>query len=328
MKNNEYFNKIADGYTLFGYQLNPKLIYFPSPNVRLEAGVFAWKDFGNAAYSQITPTFTLKYEKNNFAFLFGTLEGSLTHRLIEPLYDFERVIYDRLEHGVQFIYSHRYFAIDTWINWEKMVYRGSPFQEVLTAGASGRLKVVDNQYWKINFPLQILTSHQGGQITTANLPALTLVNGTAGLHISKQLSTNGFFRNARMEHYYVFSKDLVPSPRPFQQGKGTYLNLALSTAWLEIMGSYWLGNAYVPSRGGPLYSSVSSSHSNEGHTEKLRELFILRLMHNTRLSEKLLLSARAEPFYDFNSQEIEFSFGLYLNYKPMFLLKKEIVAHD
>ncbi|MFL5728405.1 MAG: hypothetical protein ACJ75J_02855, partial [Cytophagaceae bacterium] len=26
-KDNEYFNQIVDGYTLFGYQFNPKLIY-------------------------------------------------------------------------------------------------------------------------------------------------------------------------------------------------------------------------------------------------------------------------------------------------------------
>ena len=43
-KNNEYFNKIADGYTLFGYHLNPELIYYPAPFVRLEAGVLLWKD--------------------------------------------------------------------------------------------------------------------------------------------------------------------------------------------------------------------------------------------------------------------------------------------
>ena len=32
-KNNEYFNKIADGYTLFGYQVNPEIVFFPSENI-------------------------------------------------------------------------------------------------------------------------------------------------------------------------------------------------------------------------------------------------------------------------------------------------------
>ena len=55
-KNNEYFNKISDGYTLFGYQLNPDILFFPSENVMLRAGLFAWKDFGNTDYSRISPT--------------------------------------------------------------------------------------------------------------------------------------------------------------------------------------------------------------------------------------------------------------------------------
>src|SRR5919112_1544823 len=52
-RNNEYFNDIADGYTLFGYHLNPKLVYFPAPFVRLEGGVFLWQDFGNNRFTQI-----------------------------------------------------------------------------------------------------------------------------------------------------------------------------------------------------------------------------------------------------------------------------------
>jgi hypothetical protein len=87
-KNNEYFNTTIDGYTLFGYQLNPYLSYHISKNVRLDAGVYLQKDFGNTNYSQTVPTLSLKVRKDNFNFIFGTLESSLNHQLIEPLYDF------------------------------------------------------------------------------------------------------------------------------------------------------------------------------------------------------------------------------------------------
>ena len=56
-KDNEYFNKIADGYTLFGTQLNPQLVYYPLKELRLEAGVFLWKDFGNPTLKQVRPTY-------------------------------------------------------------------------------------------------------------------------------------------------------------------------------------------------------------------------------------------------------------------------------
>ena len=45
-KNNEYFNDIADGFTLFGYQFNPYLSYQPLKNVRFDVGLYLQKDFG------------------------------------------------------------------------------------------------------------------------------------------------------------------------------------------------------------------------------------------------------------------------------------------
>ena len=57
-KNNEYFNDIADGYTLFGYHLHPKLVYFPAGFIRLEAGALLWQDFGTSRFHQVRPTFT------------------------------------------------------------------------------------------------------------------------------------------------------------------------------------------------------------------------------------------------------------------------------
>ena len=100
-KNNEYFNDIADGYTLFGYQFYPSLAYFPAENVRIDAGIYLQKDFGASGFQTIAPTFSLKVKKGDWNIIFGNLDGGLNHRLIEPLYDFERVLNDRLETGLQ-----------------------------------------------------------------------------------------------------------------------------------------------------------------------------------------------------------------------------------
>lgn len=96
-KNNEYFDTIIEGYTLLGYQINPFVSYHLAKNIRLDAGAYFQKDFGNQDFSTIAPTLSLKIQKKPFRLIFGNLEGSLNHRLIEPLYDFERVINSRLE---------------------------------------------------------------------------------------------------------------------------------------------------------------------------------------------------------------------------------------
>src|ERR1017187_1065087 len=84
VRNYEYFNPIQAGFTLFGYALNPRVAYMPNKYLRLEAGIYARKDFGNENYTIVQPTFTVKASKNGFSMLIGNTEGILNHRLIEP----------------------------------------------------------------------------------------------------------------------------------------------------------------------------------------------------------------------------------------------------
>ena len=78
-------NKIADGYTLFGTQLTPQLVYYPAPALRLEAGVFLWKDFGNPVLQQVRPTYRATWTRGTNQFVFGNLRAHLHHAYIEPL---------------------------------------------------------------------------------------------------------------------------------------------------------------------------------------------------------------------------------------------------
>ena len=55
-KNNEYFNDITDGYTLFGYQLNPYVAYRAGEHVRLDVGVYLQQDFGNDEFDYLDVT--------------------------------------------------------------------------------------------------------------------------------------------------------------------------------------------------------------------------------------------------------------------------------
>ena len=78
-KDNEYFNDIVQGYTLFGTQLNPQLVYYPTKDLRLEAGVFLWKDFGNPQLKQVRPTYRVTWTKGNQQFIFGNIQPHLNH---------------------------------------------------------------------------------------------------------------------------------------------------------------------------------------------------------------------------------------------------------
>ncbi|WP_246853525.1 hypothetical protein [Rufibacter aurantiacus] len=333
-KNNEYFNDIAEGYTLFGYHLNPRLIYFASPHVRIDAGVQVQKDFGSKRYSLMQPTFTIRYEKDDMALLFGTLQGHLNHGYIEPLYDFERVITNRLENGLQYLLDKPNVRLDVWIDWQRYLRRLDPFQEEVAGGASAELTLyrtpvsLDSEEntppteTYIGLPLQFTAQHRGGQIDVTDLPLVTLTNAAAGLVIRKSYDKK-FLKALHFQPYVVGWKDFSNEKNlAFKQGGGLYLNAGIDTKYQNVMLSYWRGNGYYSELGGKLYPSVSSNFKTPDFTDKNRQILIVRFMHDVELMEGLSLTLRVEPFIDFDNPQLEFSNSLYLNFNSDFFLAR------
>ncbi|OKL39260.1 hypothetical protein A3841_03915 [Pontibacter flavimaris] len=329
LKNNEYFNKIADGYTLFGYQLNPKVTYQPTENVVVEAGALLWKDFGASGYEDIAPTFTIKVQRERWALLFGTLEGNLNHGYIEPLYDFERLILNRLENGVQYKLHTPRLRLDAWADWVNMLYRGEDDQEQVNGGAAmaipvlaqeGRGNLSDSLY--LTLPLQFTAQHKGGQIDASDLPLTTVANAAIGLELEKKYKRRVLHR-LYTKNYVVGFKDFSNERQlPYEQGHGLYFNIGADTKYQDVMLSYWRGNGYISELGGKLYQSASTTFKNPDYLEEERELLILRLMKDVELEEGLSLTLRLEPLWDFNNPKLEFSSGLYLHFNTDFFLAK------
>jgi len=321
-KDNEYFNKIADGYTLFGNQLTTSLVYFPVTNVRIEGGIYLRKDFGNSNYAEIAPVFSVKYQHNNMALIFGTLEGSLNHNLVEPLYDFEKIMLDKNENGIQFLLNKQNLSLDAWINWEKMLYRGDSVQEKVSGGLSSEYKIIHSEKYNVSVPVQFTAMHLGGQIDASDLPLTTKFNSAFGLKTGMNFN-HTFFKGIYFEPYYLYYKDFsFEYQDAFQDGDGIYLNLSLKTKLNTIMVSYWNGNEYISTHGGLLYNSRSTTFKNPDYTETKRELLILRFLTDIEIFKGLDITSRFEPFYDVTNKKIEFSLGLYINYNDDFFLKK------
>lgn len=320
-KNNEYFNNISDGRTFFGFQLNPEFNYYPTRHIKISTGAYLWKDFGNPQFSQIAPVFSVTLQKENAALIFGTLKGSLNHNLIQPLYGFDRIVYDRLENGIQGLYQNKWLSIDTWIDWEKALYRGDSAQEHVFGGLSGAITLLNNNKQKLSMPVQITGYHQGGQIDVSEALLVTQFSSAIGLSFFYNTTNISWSKGLRFDPYLTLYKDFSPnSKRPFQNGRGAFLNFTWETRHFNIMMSYWNGYKFIASHGGAIYQSESSNYHNKGYTEKNRELLIVRFLQDIKILEHLYLTARFEPFYDFGNQKFEFSHGLYINYRPDFKL--------
>jgi hypothetical protein len=84
--------------------------------------------------------------------------------------------------------------------------------------------------------------------------------------------------------------------------------------------SYWRGHQFYAPLGGTYYQSVSSTVADPTFTDRERQLLIVRLLRDFRISDAAAVTVRVEPVYDFNSKLLDFSFGVYLNLRQEWLL--------
>jgi hypothetical protein len=322
----EYANQFHDGYTLYGTQLQPQLVYFAHPNLAIVAGAYIRKDFGDNGVNDAKPLFTLKYHKKDLILNFGSIEGGIHHGYIEQLWNFERQITDPIQYGTQLIIEKEKLKLDTWIAWQKMIYSPSPVKEQIIGGFTAEQTLIQRNGWKLSLPIQFLAFHKGGQIDTLkSIPLQTLVNGALGLKLHKELGSSTF-KEIYTDNYVALYKDFSPvKTEPYQGGFGLWLNAGVDTRFGSIVASYWKGNNFQTIKGMPLYQSVSTTLYDLGHTESNRSIFLLRYCYQKELLPNLYLDTRIEPHFDLGTsrkESLQFQGSFFLTYKQDFKLFK------
>lgn len=317
LRNNEYFNDLVSGETFFGYQVSPSLVYFPHKNIRIEAGLFAWKDFGTEDYTEIKPIFSVKIKKDSLAVILGNLEGNYAHRLIEPLYAFERGINNRLENGLQFKWhKHRFYA-DAWVDWQQTVNKEKTRPELIWAGLVSHYNFIQKEKFTLQLPLQATIFHIGGQDLAIDTVLTNAVNLAIGLNFEFRFNENSFLKSIRSENYFVINRNTT-ADELIEDGQSLYFNLNLATKWADFQFNYWKGDGFNSFQGGDLYKSYPTK--KDGIFQQKRDLVFLRILKNIEILPDLNLNVRFEPYMDLQTNLIEFSMGLYVVYQPKFLL--------
>ncbi len=317
-RNLEYFTPVTDGKTMFGQQLAVRGMLHPTERLTVSGGLYLWKDFGNPVLQQVRPLVTLRYQQGRFAFLFGTLEGQLAHRQIEPLQDFEATVTRRQEEGFQLKYEGPKLWADVWLEWQNMLYRFANDQERFQVGMNIRPVLAEGRAGRLLGIWQYRAWHAGGTLdTTPGRPgATTIMALSPGLRLEdirwgrSRLMVDGYaILTTGATAYY---------PEALKRGQGLFLNAQWATPWFALMASYWQGRGFYVPGGGPYYSSLASEVS-AGLRQLVfnnRQLLILRLMRDFDLGDGCKLTLRAEPTWDLGRAHFDYNYQLYLNYQP------------
>jgi hypothetical protein len=322
LKNNEYFNDIVEGYTLIGYFFNPKLVYYPTKNTRLEAGAHFLKYSGVDQFSKVLPTFSFHYQPSkSVEIILGTLNGTTNHQLVEPIFKYEYFFTDNVENGLQFLFGSKHIKSDIWINWQQFIFKDEDKQEIFTLGLSNRFFInKQNSLHSFSIPLQILYVHHGGEINEPPKPVTTRNNATLGLNYTYK-PQNSFIKSALIESSYVSFKDMSSEYLlPYIIGYGIYTMGNLKVSYFDLQVTHWYGNFYLSERGDPIFTSLSTYH--QGYVEPKRALITSRLLFEKSIIKGLDIGAGFETYSDLYNYTMDYWYMFYINFNRDFFIKK------
>jgi len=324
-KNNEYFSPVAVGQTLPGVSMLMTVDYQVAGKFRTEAGMYVLKYSGEDQLSNIQPFIRMQYAITpNFNMIVGNLYGGINHKLIEPLYQWERHFTDKPESGLQFVLHNERWFTDIWINWQHFIRRGSLVPEMLTFGSSTSYLVLHpSRRFGLSIPLQLLIHHTGGQIDISPDPMIVLGNAATGI-CSKWKINNFWLRSVGLDVYLAGYYDRYPNTdlRPYTYSLGVYPVLHIDAMPLEIMAGYWQTEKYHSFTGEPLFGSFDPYHpTNREKRLPERKMITLKLAYNLRLLKGVLLGTQVEIYTDLFRNATDYSFGVHLRFNDRFILK-------
>lgn len=354
-KDNEYTGQIMKGYSLPGLWIQPKAVYYPLSNIKLELGMHMLKYWGARKYPSLAYLDIGKWKGDQFQHGFhvlpyfraqialsdhvnivlGDIYGGANHNLIEPLYNPELNLTADPEAGLQLLYDSRRFDLDVWVNWESFIFREDVHQEAFTVGLSGRYKINDpDARFHFYVPVQGLVQHRGGEIDTIYTSSVqTLMNGSVGVG-SVWNTGNSVIRNVNLEFDAAGYYQQAGNIWPYGTGTGLYLRASADIHDFRIKTAYWNSNKFISMFGSPFYGAVSTS--NDGMTFDGQRMAYLGLEYSRSFGKGFSLGVDVDLYQHFSvnmyGPEIDgvaksgsatsFSAGIYFRINPSFLIKR------
>ena len=308
LRNTEYFDIIETGQTYFGAMLQMHLSYQPYKNVLLKGGLQIKQDFGSNRLQSIAPVFSLTIFKHHWRHNFGMLQGTTNFGLIEPMFNIDRAITNRIENGIQSVYKNKGDYFTNWLVWVTPTYRGATNQEQFNTGFVWDKQLKETKKWRLVFPLQGTLAHRGGQINLGSVPIFSRVNTAVGLKL--KYTANSIY-SLRTEHYWLHASDFSPSiTQPYKNGFASWHTLAIKRKNVELMFNYWAGREWQSPIGAQLFNNYNFYNPYE--YRRVRHMAFSRLLFTQKVYNNLMLDLRFEPFYDFEYKAFQYSYSVYL----------------
>jgi hypothetical protein len=355
--NTETDGDIFKGYTLPGFRLMPRIIYFPASMIKLEAGMSLLRFWGADKYPCYTYQDIAEWKADDYQYGFhmlpffraqiqpvkqinvvlGNIYGGSNHKIIEPLFNPNLDLTADPECGLQFLYLSKTAKIDIWTNWESFIFKNDTHKEGLTFGVSAALNVTpENSFFHVNLPVQLIGVHRGGEIDDAAKNLTTMYNATSGLKF--QFNTNRLLKKISLQLMGAYYKCIQGYELPYMEGWGLYSNLTAEIWNLKLKAAWWRSDDFINIFGNPVYENVSIIL--DGRLFPNIDVLSGGFKYEQPFGNGFYLGGDLDIYYNPNliafdpaaygtsepskvSKSFNCSFGVYLRINPSIILKKK-----
>lgn len=343
LRDNEYDSDISKGYTLPGAWLRPTVQYNPLDNIHLEAGVSGLfyegaNKYPNYAYHDIAkwkgnqyqggvhllPWLRAEMKTGHFDFVLGDIYGGTAHHFITPLYNKEQVLSADPEMGAQILFNSKAIKADVFCNWQSFQFEEDTHQEAFTIGISASATPFKAEGWNnLSFNLQTLVQHRGGELDTTTDGVQTICNGAIGLAWDKSFVQRGF-NHLRIEGNVLGCYQQKGELWHFNSGLAYDASATMTFCRdLHLQAGHFIApKNFITLYGNPYFSTVSLKYPEMKFTGNSTTYFDFGYSHTW--AGAYTFGANLEAFNakpEGGKNEFVFSFGLYMIFKPKFILK-------
>ena len=342
LRDAEFSLPYTRGYTATGFFVTPYAKHLIGRDAQMTFGVHLAGVAGSDGIRQWKPLVRLEYMPHrNVRIVMGSLYGTLTHGLFEPMLDRERYIYDHYEEGMQIlaqipIAGWLGLTTDTWLHWEELLEPWQMTQERFTLGSSNVLLMWrwarnTQQGVVLSMPFSFLGTHRGGQFSALDTCIESLFNENVGLRLNVSLARKSA---VAVDLPMFFYQDISPRKcQSYDKGWGLWpqvscdfpLSSCRSIDPLEdrphwrgewkvlLQAGYWYGNQFIAPRGSYLFQSVSWHKKDFVAPE--RKMLTAKVGLENQYTDAFSLGLDAEFYYDLHERAMDIAFGIYLRYR-------------
>lgn len=355
-RDNEYSSKLTKGYSLPGLWVEPKLVYTPLSQIELELGAHAlifngankypcyvyhdvgrWKGSQHQHGAHALPWLRAKADFKHLTVVMGDIYGGQNHRLSTPLWNAEANLSQDPEMGFQLLWDRNKIGtsgiwdchMDTWLNWQSYIFEEDSHQEAFTVGSAWKVGFL-SPWSKVRWymPLQLVIQHRGGEQDTTSMGVQTLCNASAGLGMHWYPTTRTVKRvNAEASVLATYQQS--GTLWPFDTGVAYHVTAGADfRRGISLRGGAFRAPLhFVSLYGSPFFSTLSV---RDGESHRGITTAYLRADYHYTFHHDYVLGAEAEAYQCWlgrstlhpKSDELNFSFGIYLRLHPSILLKK------